>query len=1117
MDKITSTPIHVNISRKRRLLNILLSGINAINPGPKCNTCNSEKKDNKLTLTCIKCSSVHHRTCLNIALKLYRELIQEPWTCDPCTQEKTTCNICQKTRKRYNNQLSCSDCQLLFHPSCIKKTFPRFKPNDFVWKCPTCTHAENDIPNTIHNDKTQDPVTLKFNGISIAHINVRDLLSTNTKDDVHRILHNYKFHILGLSETWLYEQIPDNEVHCSGYQTIRLDRPNIKSYKQRGGGLLLYVTECFSVSKVNVIHNTTVEILHVKLTKEFLKPIHVVIVYKPPTTTTSTFIDSLKKHLEISNEFETYVLGDFNINMMKFDENHKKLQSAMNDYNYVQLIKKPTRTTLTTESLLDCIFTNKPALHQISGIMPLDISDHDLVYTVRKKQKTPKFTHKFADLRCFKSTDIEKMRDMVKTAPWWIFEYCITAKEKYDILEKTINHILDIHAPVKRVRIIPNKKPWMNTEYDNLSKEAEKARKLYKFTLDKQDHIAYKKIRNRINHYKLKMKASKIKESIAEDPTGSKEAWKIVNREVGRGKAEAKIPPLRHEDQFVTDEKEKLDLLAKHFTSNPTNKTKDVYVPNSFHEHICEGACTHFDSVKVRVDDVKYVIKTLNSNKPSGLDNIPMKFFKYCIEEISPALATVIQAMLNTGYFPDQLKVAKIIPIYKQKGEKTLVNNYRPISILSSCAKIIEKIMYLHLNRYLEDNNIIMPEQHGYRRNHSTQSAVIILTDEIKKSIDQSEKVGAVFVDFQQAFDRVDHQALLLKLFNFGIRGPVLKWFQSYFTSRKIKVTKDGNLSETFNLISGCPQGSALSSVIFSLYLCDIPNELTNSKFIYYADDLALFTSASDTTEIKSKLQQDLNNLNNWCTKNNMKINVSKTKYMLFTSVRKKNEPNEFILEIDKQIVERVKSFKYLGVTLDETLNYEEHYNYVCKSMSARLYMLKRYKNYFTARWRHIFCTSLILSVLDYCLPVWGNVSQTKLERINKIIYRAAKLVVNPMTYGKCIGNDLIEHLNWLWAEERQYGYMLEFIYKNIIHVNSVTESFKYFEKRPCSKRSSRQIYDFVVPLMKREIGKSSFFYRGIIAWNSLPTSLKERRGVHFNKELRTHIILKRQPNTIYK
>ncbi len=160
MDKITSISIHVNISRKRRLLNILLSGINAINPGPKCNTCNSEKKDNKLTLTCIKCSSVHHRTCLNIALKLYRELILEPWTCDTCTLNNTTCNICSKTRKTHNSQLSCLTCQLNFHPSCVKKKFPRFKPDDFVWKCPTCTKAESELPITLIGNTTPDPVTL---------------------------------------------------------------------------------------------------------------------------------------------------------------------------------------------------------------------------------------------------------------------------------------------------------------------------------------------------------------------------------------------------------------------------------------------------------------------------------------------------------------------------------------------------------------------------------------------------------------------------------------------------------------------------------------------------------------------------------------------------------------------------------------------------------------------------------------------------------------------------------------------------------------------------------------------------------------------------------------------
>ncbi len=285
-----------------------------------------------------------------------------------------------------------------------------------------------------------------------------------------------------------------------------------------------------------------------------------------------------------------------------------------------------------------------------------------------------------------------------------------------------------------------------------------------------------------------------------------------------------------------------------------------------------------------------------------------------------------------------------------------------------------------------------MTQQHGYRKNRSTQSAILVLTDDIKCSTDNGKMTGAVFVDFEAAFDNVQYDVLLQKMFNYGIRGKVLQVFQSYFSNRNLIVRKGNDKSEPFNMTQGTPQGSSLSSEIFSLYINDIPNYFEECQSIFYCDDLVLYTSGESTQEIQNKLQFDLNILQDWCNLNGMKVNVLKTKCMLFGKSKKVN--TTLNLCVSTSNIENVKNFKYLGLELNESLNFENHYMQVCKTMNNRIFLLNRHKHLFTFKWRHIFVTSLILSLLDYCLPVWGDVPEYKAKRINRILLRAAKLVL---------------------------------------------------------------------------------------------------------------------------
>ncbi|CAL8088493.1 unnamed protein product [Orchesella dallaii] len=316
----------------------------------------------------------------------------------------------------------------------------------------------------------------------------------------------------------------------------------------------------------------------------------------------------------------------------------------------------------------------------------------------------------------------------------------------------------------------------------------------------------------------------------------------------------------------------------------------------------------------------------------------------------------------------------------------------------------------------------------------------------------------------------------------------------------------------------GTPQGSTLSGLVFALYLNDLPEKLSNSKSLFYADDLGMHASAETIPEVESKLQSDVDALESWCSENGMKINTQKTKSMLFHR-KKLSESDRLDLKTSENKIEYVKEFKYLGLSLDQKLSFNAHYEKVCSNMTSRLYMLKRYAKYFSFKWRHIFCTSLVLSVLEYCLPVWGTLSEGKLDRINCIILKLAKYVVLDNNYNKKVLSDIdiIDKLNWLLCQEKISVYTLNFIFKHVTKTSSLNMCLDNFVKRESTGRGSKLEHNFFVPRMNTTFGKSSFLYRGITIWNKLPNSIKEIDNFKkFDLAIRKSILMERKNDMIY-
>ena len=329
---------------------------------------------------------------------------------------------------------------------------------------------------------------------------------------------------------------------------------------------------------------------------------------------------------------------------------------------------------------------------------------------------------------------------------------------------------------------------------------------------------------------------------------------------------------------------------------------------------------------ELSMDELEKAFKTLKSNKSEGLDEINVNIVRSVFDIIKTPLLSIFNLSLKEGIFPKSLKYARVVPVYKN-GDRSTVSNYRPISILPCLSKLLERIMYNRLYDYLVQNNILYNKQFGFQNGHSTDHAVIQLVDEIMKSFDQNLFTLGIFIDLSKAFDTVDHKILTKKLELYGIKNNNLNFFKSYLSDRKQGVSFNNTHSQLKPIVCGVPQGSILGPLLFLIYVNDLYLSSKLLHFILFADDTNLFFSHKNLKTLFFKMNAELSKINEWFKANKLSLNVTKTKFILFLKSSKVDDiplklPD---LNINNINIKRVNSMKFLGVILDQHLNWNEH------------------------------------------------------------------------------------------------------------------------------------------------------------------------------------------------
>ena len=706
----------------------------------------------------------------------------------------------------------------------------------------------------------------------------------------------------------------------------------------------------------------------------------------------------------VSEDKTVLIMGDANLCSDKWDSPtflHKQVAEELKDtLTQCGLKLLSLGTTYTADRLnannqeitsaLDHIYITDSDVMKIS-VQKLDNSATDhlpiLAGFLMEKSAKPKLNHSSRPpvmKRSMKDFNKTRWIDALRNQDWSAVTSLQDIEEKTESFTSKINSALDDCAPYKSFKPRNNFRPGITTkakqliiERDRTRKEVSKASREDKPALK----IKYKHLRNRVLN-QLRMDTMQQNGERISKAENEGETWRVVN-EILKPRVPTVITITTPEGE--TSNEEKVAETFNKFFVEKINTLKSNIDPSLIKDPLeriktkVQNKNLNFSLKPVTVRAVEKIMKKMSKKKSKGRDGISQECLLLGQETLAAPLTNIINQSIATGIFPTQWKEAVVVPLLK-KGDKKDLKNYRPVSCLAAASKVLEKVVCEQLTSFVEVHNILPNNQHGFRQGRSTMTALTAMQKEWVRNSEQGLMTGVLVWDLSSAFDTLDIELFLKKMALYGARDLTVLWFRSFLSGRIQRVRVGEAVSSPLELVSGVPQGGILSPIVFTIYTADMELWLKTSSLFNFADDTTTDNKSKDKDEIKTRLEEDANNVLEFMASNGLVANQGKTEFLLLNEKTSTGPPLTEIL-VGNSTIQRTSHTKLLGIQIEESQEWDEHLKSLKSSLNQRLFVLRRVANQIPKSKLMGIVHSLWISKLRYGLQLCTKVQQSSEER----------------------------------------------------------------------------------------------------------------------------------------
>lgn len=869
-------------------------------------------------------------------------------------------------------------------------------------------------------------------------------------NDIDFLLGSGDFDIIGVSETWLNEKIPTSLLIKSyPYSAFRKDRS-----EGRGGGVALFFKKTLTMNNLKLPDEFwDTEIIVCDIFDKFQSKTRIILCYRPPNISEEDDV-KLSNCLKwaINTQCKTVIIGDFNLPNINYFRADQIIQKTLLDTGFKQIVDKPTRD----ENILDLIFVSSPFLiFDLFIDPPFSTSDHNMI-KFKLHFLNESISHKKSI--DFKNLDYNSLKHYLAFIEWPIvFNHCVTVDDFYNtflkIIFDAVNLFTQNYPKIERKSTMPLK----------LRKLLNKKKQIwhyYKLNRTSENCLKYKSICKKVKRFQKSLLISKEVKLLKNNSINL--FYKFVNNRLNQKQS---IPPIYNNGSLHISSETKASIFNNYFASVFTKDNGISPVITTDHQtdlHIS------FDLASVDL-----AVKKLNSTFSIGPDGLCAYFFKQLSEVIIFPLQTIFEVSYRTGTLPHYWKSANIVPVFK-KGDPSLAENYRPISLTCASSRIMESIINQKLVSYLTDNKIISNCQFGFLKNKSCTFQLLHCKNRWTKSLDLGHFIDIIYLDISKAFDSVSHSKLLIKLKALGFNNFLYDWLKNFLFNRTQKVKIDHFFSDPKPVKSGVPQGSVLGPTLFLIYINDLPSNL-RSDILLFADDAKIFNFSENHLII----QEDLEKINEWCNIWQLKIAINKCNVLYLG----KNNPRH-VYTINNQNVLPVSEIKDLGVMINEKLSSSAQCSVITKKarmISGLIFksfvsrdqslLLKAYKTY-------------VRPILEYATVIWNPFKIQDIKSVEKVQRHFTKRMFpnRNITY-----EERLAVLNLEKLEKRRLLFDLSMAYEiTNLHCLPPEDFFTFNTNKTRSTNSMKMMINF----SQNNFRKYDFCNRVIKLWNVLPETI---------------------------